>query len=123
MGRPADETSGEAHGEFALIARHFTRPPRDRSVRVGVGDDAAVVAHAQDGVGARPGEMAGDQLEFGSHLASPRRGQPRSAPAGCFGLFAGGRGRFCAACTSAARSRAAALSSTPLTNLWPSVPP
>ena len=44
MGRPADETSGEAHGEFALIARHFTRPPRDRSVRVGVGDDAAVVA-------------------------------------------------------------------------------
>jgi thiamine-monophosphate kinase len=44
MGRPADETSGEAHGEFALIARHFTLPPRDRSVRVGVGDDAAVVA-------------------------------------------------------------------------------
>ena len=44
MGRPAGATSSDAHGEFALIARHFTRPPRDRSVRVGVGDDAAVVA-------------------------------------------------------------------------------
>ena len=31
-------------GEFALIARHFTRPPRDASVRTGVGDDAAVLA-------------------------------------------------------------------------------
>jgi thiamine-monophosphate kinase len=30
-------------GEFALIARHFTRAPRDASVRVGVGDDAAVI--------------------------------------------------------------------------------
>ncbi len=44
MGRPAGETPGDDPGEFALIARHFTRPPRDRSVVVGVGDDAAVVA-------------------------------------------------------------------------------
>lgn len=44
MGRPAGEVPGEVRGEFALIARHFTRAPRDRSVVVGVGDDAAVVA-------------------------------------------------------------------------------
>ena len=31
-------------GEFALIARHFARMPRDPSVRVGVGDDAAILA-------------------------------------------------------------------------------
>ena len=33
-----------ADGEFGLIARHFARAPRDASVRVGVGDDAAVIA-------------------------------------------------------------------------------
>jgi thiamine-monophosphate kinase len=33
-------------GEFALIARHFARSPRDWSVRVGVGDDAAILATA-----------------------------------------------------------------------------
>lgn len=44
MERPAGDTPGVAHGEFALIARHFTRSARDRSVAVGVGDDAAVVA-------------------------------------------------------------------------------
>jgi len=33
-------------GEFALIARHFARPTRDQDVRVGVGDDAAVLAPA-----------------------------------------------------------------------------
>ena len=44
MGRPAGDASGEGHGEFALIGRHFTRPARDRSVVAGVGDDAAVVA-------------------------------------------------------------------------------
>jgi len=30
--------------EFELIERHFARPPRDPAVRVGVGDDAAVLA-------------------------------------------------------------------------------
>ena len=30
--------------EFALIERHFRRPPRDASLRVGIGDDAAVFA-------------------------------------------------------------------------------
>jgi thiamine-monophosphate kinase len=30
--------------EFALIERHFQRPPRDAAVRVGIGDDGAVVA-------------------------------------------------------------------------------
>ena len=32
--------------EFELIGRHFTRAPRDPAVRVGVGDDAAVVRPA-----------------------------------------------------------------------------
>jgi thiamine-monophosphate kinase len=36
--------AGAADGEFGLIARHFARPPRDRSVVVGIGDDAAVLA-------------------------------------------------------------------------------
>ncbi|MFO1282454.1 MAG: thiamine-phosphate kinase [Burkholderiales bacterium] len=35
---------GSDDGEFGLIARHFARPARDASVRVGVGDDAAVLA-------------------------------------------------------------------------------
>jgi thiamine-monophosphate kinase len=30
--------------EFALIDRYFRRSPRDRSVRIGVGDDAAVIS-------------------------------------------------------------------------------
>jgi thiamine-monophosphate kinase len=30
--------------EFALIARHFKRAPRDHRVRIGVGDDAAIIA-------------------------------------------------------------------------------
>jgi thiamine-monophosphate kinase len=33
-----------AIGEFALIDRFFRRPPRDPAVRVGIGDDAAVIA-------------------------------------------------------------------------------
>ncbi len=33
-------------GEFALIGRHFKRADRDPAVRVGIGDDAAVVAPA-----------------------------------------------------------------------------
>ena len=33
-------------GEFALIARHFARSPRDPDVHTGVGDDAAVLAPA-----------------------------------------------------------------------------
>jgi len=32
--------------EFELIARFFSRPPRDASVRLGVGDDAALLAPA-----------------------------------------------------------------------------
>lgn len=32
--------------EFALIARHFRRPVGDRAVRLGIGDDAAIVAPA-----------------------------------------------------------------------------
>ncbi len=44
MERPDGATPGDARGEFALIARHFTRRPRDVSVVVGVGDDAAVLA-------------------------------------------------------------------------------
>lgn len=35
-----------AAGEFALIARHFTRAPRDPRVLLGVGDDAALVVPA-----------------------------------------------------------------------------
>ena len=33
-------------GEFELIARHFTRPPRRREVALGVGDDCALLAPA-----------------------------------------------------------------------------
>lgn len=44
MGRPGGGAAEGGHGEFALIARHFTRAPRDASVRVGVGDDAAVLS-------------------------------------------------------------------------------
>ncbi len=33
-----------AVSEFALIDRYFRRPPRDAAVRLGVGDDAAIVA-------------------------------------------------------------------------------
>jgi thiamine-monophosphate kinase len=32
--------------EFALIDRHFQRAPRDAAVRIGIGDDAAVIAPA-----------------------------------------------------------------------------
>ncbi|MEP7064227.1 MAG: thiamine-phosphate kinase, partial [Betaproteobacteria bacterium] len=34
--------------EFALIARHFTRTPRDADVVLGVGDDAAILRAAAD---------------------------------------------------------------------------
>jgi thiamine-monophosphate kinase len=34
--------------EFALIDRHFRRPPRHPGVRIGIGDDAAVIAPAPD---------------------------------------------------------------------------
>ncbi len=37
---------GARDGEFALIARHFTRPPRSPSVLLGVGDDGAIVRPA-----------------------------------------------------------------------------
>ena len=40
LGRPC----GANMNEFALIARYFDRPVRDPSVRLGIGDDAAVVA-------------------------------------------------------------------------------
>ncbi len=41
---PGGGAKDRPRGEFALIARHFARPPRDRSVVLGVGDDAALVA-------------------------------------------------------------------------------
>lgn len=44
MDRTAGASAPGARGEFALIARHFTRPARDPSVVLGVGDDAALVA-------------------------------------------------------------------------------
>ncbi|MCC7327313.1 MAG: thiamine-phosphate kinase [Burkholderiales bacterium] len=50
--------------EFALIERHFRRPLRDPAVRVGIGDDAAVVAPA-------PGcelAVAVDMLVEGRHF-------------------------------------------------------
>ena len=53
-----------SRGEFALIARHFTRRPRDAAVRVGVGDDAAVIAPA-------PGHelvLAVDMMVEGRHF-------------------------------------------------------
>jgi thiamine-monophosphate kinase len=53
-------------GEFALIARHFSRPARDPDVRVGVGDDAAVLAPA-------PGHelvLAVDMMVEGRHFVA-----------------------------------------------------
>jgi thiamine-monophosphate kinase len=44
MDRPAGGSAPGVGGEFALIARHFTRAPRDPSVVLGIGDDAALVA-------------------------------------------------------------------------------
>ena len=35
-----------ASSEFAVIERHFRRPPRHADVRIGIGDDAAVLAPA-----------------------------------------------------------------------------
>jgi hypothetical protein len=61
----------------------------------------AVVAGAEDGRGGGPGEVLVDQREFAG-----------------IGLLA-----LLAAATSSGRSTAATLSSTPLTYLWPSVPP
>jgi thiamine-monophosphate kinase len=51
--------------EFELIARHFARAPRHRDVRVGIGDDAAVIV---------PGEgmeyaISVDMLVAGRHFA------------------------------------------------------
>jgi len=51
-------------GEFALIARHFARPAREPDVRVGIGDDAAVLAPA-------PGQelvLAVDMMVEGRHF-------------------------------------------------------
>ena len=51
-------------GEFALIARHFARDARDPAVRVGVGDDAAVLVPA-------PGHelvLAVDMMVEGRHF-------------------------------------------------------
>jgi thiamine-monophosphate kinase len=53
-------------GEFALIARHFARPPRDPDVHAGVGDDAAVLAPA-------PGHelvLAVDMMVEGRHFVA-----------------------------------------------------
>jgi thiamine-monophosphate kinase len=51
-------------GEFALIDRYFRRAPRDPAVRLGIGDDAAVIAPA-------PGSemvLAVDMLVEGRHF-------------------------------------------------------
>ena len=53
-------------GEFALIARHFARAARDPAVRVGIGDDAAVIAPA-------PGHelvLAVDMMVEGRHFVA-----------------------------------------------------
>ena len=47
MSTPASRVRGNAAlGEFALIERHFARAPRATDVRIGVGDDGAVVSPA-----------------------------------------------------------------------------
>jgi thiamine-monophosphate kinase len=54
-----------ASGEFALIDRHFRRAPRDPAVRLGIGDDAAVIAP-------RPGTeivLSVDMLVEGRHFS------------------------------------------------------
>src|SRR5882724_723678 len=43
---PPRDRLPRAVNEFALIERYFRRAPRDASVRLGVGDDAAIVAPA-----------------------------------------------------------------------------
>ncbi|MCC7039164.1 MAG: thiamine-phosphate kinase [Burkholderiales bacterium] len=43
---PVDPKLARKRGEFALIERHFRRPIHDAAVRLGIGDDAAVVAPA-----------------------------------------------------------------------------
>src|SRR5205085_4643409 len=77
-----------------------------------VGDvhQRAVVADAEHGIGGRPREVAGDEVEFG------REGR-HALP-----LFRRGFATRGAA-TSSARTAAARRSSTPFTYLWPSVPP
>jgi thiamine-monophosphate kinase len=49
-------------GEFEIIARYFTRPAPDPAVRVGIGDDAAIVV--PDG----PIAVAVDTLNAGTHF-------------------------------------------------------
>ena len=52
--------------EFELIARYFTRPPRSRSVALGVGDDAALIEPT-------PGcevAVSTDMLVEGRHFAA-----------------------------------------------------
>ena len=107
------------------------------------GKQRAVVAHAQQAGGRRPREIARDQIEFGRHGDSAVRplrtvvdfnaaATARSGPAGARARLPGdaarragpAQRRCCAAAwTSCARTSAASLSSTPLTNLKPSVPP
>lgn len=60
------QACGDRPGEFGLIARHFQRPPRSPDVRVGIGDDGAVVAPA-------PGTeyvISVDMLVEGRHFAA-----------------------------------------------------
>ncbi|HJU21863.1 MAG TPA: thiamine-phosphate kinase, partial [Casimicrobiaceae bacterium] len=66
MSTPASPVRGNASlGEFALIERHFARSPRATDVRIGVGDDGAIVSPAAglDYV------MTVDMLVEGRHFA------------------------------------------------------
>jgi thiamine-monophosphate kinase len=45
-GEGPSRTANHPASEFALIARHFQRPPRNPDVRIGIGDDGAVIAPA-----------------------------------------------------------------------------
>jgi thiamine-monophosphate kinase len=44
--RSGPRARGDHPGEFDLIARHFERPPHNPDVRIGIGDDGAVIAPA-----------------------------------------------------------------------------
>ena len=64
-----------AMNEFELIERYFRRAPRNADVRIGIGDDGAVIAPA-------PGMeyvVSVDMLVEGRHFAAGRRSAARSA--------------------------------------------
>ncbi len=87
--------------EVAALQQHVGRH-RQRGAGLGH-EQRGVVAHAEQRVARGPREVALDDLELGRH---------RRPQAGCF-----------LRPTSSGRSPPASFSSTPLTNLWPPVPP